>query len=296
MDYLSSVPISPEKSKCRTTAGDEEMTRCVEFYRRWKKDPNWCHKCQSAVSEIESYIDLVDGLEKRGVPQNISIEMLPEGVARPLFRIQDEEIKDKALSSISNALESGKNPITGRFADKPLDSTTIIQVIEKVTTGNVHFSSETEEWYTPPEIISSVVEVLKQIDIDPCSNGNTIPAGTHFTKKEDGLKQTWTGTVYMNPPYGGEIKDWIIKLLDEWESGNTIEAIALVPARTDTDWFYRIDAHPWCAIRGRLKFSNHKNSAPFPSAVFYLGSEGDIEGIERFFKVFSKHGTIFQRM
>lgn len=274
------------------------MTRCEDFYKKWKKNPNWCHKCQSAVSEIESYIDLVDGLEKRGVPQSISFEILPEGAARPLFRIQDEEIKDKALSSISKALELGKSPITGEFTNK-ITLGEVEQVIGRAATGNVHFMSETEEWYTPKEIIDSVLEVLGEIDLDPCSNNKSqsmVPANKYFTKEEDGLTKSWDGTVYMNPPYGGEIKDWIIKLLDEWESGNTIEAIALVPARTDTDWFSRIDAHPWCAVRGRLKFSNHKNSAPFPSAVFYLGSEGDIEGIERFFKVFSKHGTIFQRM
>jgi hypothetical protein len=270
--------------------------RCADFYKKWKRNPNWCHKCESAIKEINSYIDLADGLEKQGIPQETVFNGLSQWAARPLIAIQDEEIKEKALSSISNALESGKSPITGQFTNKPLDANTVIQVIEKVTTGSVHFSSETEEWYTPLEIIDSVVEVLKVIDVDPCSNGNTIPATTHFTKKENGLEQDWKGTVYMNPPYGGEIKDWIIKLLEEWESGNTTEAIALVPARTDTDWFSRIDAHPWCAIRGRLKFSGHKNSAPFPSAVFYLGSEEDTEGIDRFFKVFLKHGTIFQRM
>ena len=295
MDYLSGVPISPEKSKCRTTAGDEEMTRCVEFYTRWKKDPNWCHKCGDAVRQIESYIDLVDGLEKRGIPQETTIVGLPEGVARPLIAIQDEEIKENAIRHVENLLKR-ETPTGGAYNEK-ITKGDVEQIIQKVS--NVHFMSETEEWYTPKEIIDSVLEVLGEIDLDPCGNNksqSTVPANKYFTKEEDGLTKSWDGTVYMNPPYGGEIKDWIIKLLDEWESGNTIEAIALVPARTDTDWFYRIDAHPWCAIRGRLKFSNHKNSAPFPSAVFYLGSEGDIEGIERFFKVFSKHGTIFQRM
>ena len=271
------------------------MTRCVEFYTRWKKDPNWCHKCKNAVDQIESYIDLVDGLEKKGIPQESTMVRLPERIARPLIAIQDEEIKENAIQHVENLLKR-ETPTGGAYNEK-ITKGDVDQIIQKVS--NVHFMSETEEWYTPKEIIDSVLEVLGEIDLDPCGNNksqSTVPANKYFTKEEDGLTKSWDGTVYMNPPYGGEIKDWIIKLLDEWESGNTIEAIALVPARTDTDWFYRIDAHPWCAIRGRLKFSNHKNSAPFPSAVFYLGSEGDIEGIERFFKVFSKHGTIFQRM
>jgi hypothetical protein len=268
--------------------------RCADFYKKWKRNPNWCHKCERAVREINSYIDLADGLEKQGVPLDRTFERLPESVARPLISIRDEEIKASVIQHVENLLKR-ETPSGGVYTER-VTTKDVEQIIQKVSNGNIHFSSETEEWYTPLEIIDSVVEVLKVIDIDPCSNGNTIPATTHFTKKENGLEQDWKGTVYMNPPYGGEIKDWIIKLLDEWESGNTTEAIALVPARTDTDWFSRIDAHPWCAIRGRLKFSGHKNSAPFPSAVFYLGSEEDTEGIDRFFKVFLKHGTVFQRM
>jgi len=44
--------------------------------------------------------------------------------------------------------------------------------------------------------------------------------------------------------------------------------VCLVPARTDTRWWHdyamkgRIEF-----IRGRLKFGNAKNSAPFPSAL-----------------------------
>jgi phage N-6-adenine-methyltransferase len=268
--------------------------RCADFYKKWKRNPNWCHKCESAVSEIESYIDLVDGMEKRGLPSEIAYAKLPENVARPLISIQDEEIKENAIQHVENLLKR-ETPTGGAYTEK-ITKGDVEQIIQKVS--NVHFTSETDEWYTPKEIVDSVLEVLGEIDLDPCSNSKTqptIPARKHFTKEEDGLTKSWEGTVYMNPPYGREIKDWISKLLEEWEAGK-IEGIALVPARTDTDWFHQLDSHPWCAVRGRLKFSSSPNSAPFPSAVFYLGQDEDIEGIERFVKTFRKHGTIFQRM
>jgi hypothetical protein len=127
--------------------------RCADFYKKWKRNPNWCHKCESAVKEINSYIDLADGLEKQGIPQETVFNGLSQWAARPLIAIQDEEIKEKALSSISNALESGKSPITGQFTNKPLDANTVIQVIEKVTTGSVHFSSETDRKLPPAKKI-----------------------------------------------------------------------------------------------------------------------------------------------
>ncbi len=70
----------------------------------------------------------------------------------------------------------------------------------------------------------------------------------------------------MNPPYGREIKKWMEKAYLESTKGAVV--VCLVPARTDTAWW-----HDYAMlgkvrfIRGRLKFSGAKHSAPFPSAV-----------------------------
>lgn len=170
------------------------------------------------------------------------------------------------------------------------------EIVEEVKSGTpaslaVHFSSESTEWYTPPEIIERVVEVFGVIDLDPCSNSHqkpVVPAASHYVLADDGLTLPWEGRVYMNPPYGDVIGSWIRKLIDEFHSGRLIEAVALIPARTDTEWFHSLWAYgAICFIRGRLKFSGSKNSAPFPSAVVYLGA--NIGGFQR---AFSPLGTI----
>lgn len=158
----------------------------------------------------------------------------------------------------------------------------------------VHFSSETPEWYTPGEIIERVIKVFSFIDLDPCSNQHenpNIPARIHFTKEDDGLTKQWFGRVYMNPPYGREISDWITKLCDQYERGTVIEGIALLPSRTDTEWFRRMAIYPRCFIWGRLNFSNSDNSAPFPSMVVYFGKK-----VEEFIKAFSDIGDIYARI
>lgn len=155
---------------------------------------------------------------------------------------------------------------------------------------SVHFSSKSSEWTTPEIIINKTVQLLGEIDLDPCSNPDfpNIPAKNHFTKKEDGLIQDWIGKVYMNPPYGGEIKKWIYHLAEQFEKGNVLEAIALVPSRTDTEWFRRLKKYLRCFIWGRLRFGEQKNSAPFPSMVVYLGkSKGG------FVQIFSDIGDIY---
>lgn len=138
-------------------------------------------------------------------------------------------------------------------------------------------TSNSVEWYTPPEIVAQVVALMGGIDLDPCSNEGepNIPANHHFTKVEDGLIYPWFGRVYMNPPYGREIEQWIDKLLSEYECGNVGMAIALVPARTDTAWWRKLRDFPVVFVRGRLKFSGADNSATFPSALVALGFSAD---------------------
>lgn len=157
-------------------------------------------------------------------------------------------------------------------------------------------SSDSDEWYTPPEIIDAVIVVLKKIDIDPCSNSHespNVPAQTHFTKEDDGLTRPWMGRIFLNPPYGDEIPKWIEKIKHEYEQGNITEAIVLVAARTETRWFNSINNFIWCAITGRLSFSgqNSKGRAPFASAVFYIGNNP-----AKFISVFQKFGATYKKI
>lgn len=77
-------------------------------------------------------------------------------------------------------------------------------------------------------------------------------------------------TVFCNPPYGRAIKDWVKKCSEEAKQPDTT-VVLLIPARTDTayfhDYIYQKPNVEVRFIRGRLKFGDGKNSAPFPSMV-----------------------------
>lgn len=155
-------------------------------------------------------------------------------------------------------------------------------------------SSESPEWYTPQEIVRLVIEFLGEIDLDPCSNSRempNVPARTLYTKEDDGLSQEWNGRTYLNPPYGSEIPQWIEKLVASYNSYGVSEALALLPARIDTQWFQPLYAFPMCNVRGRLQFENASNSAPFPSVIVYLGDR-----VDDFIRVFGQKGPIVRRI
>lgn len=73
--------------------------------------------------------------------------------------------------------------------------------------------------------------------------------------------------VFCNPPYS-EIEKWVQKAFYESRTDNTV-VVMLIPARTDTKYFHDYIMHraEIRFIRGRLKFGDSKNSAPFPSIV-----------------------------
>ena len=128
------------------------------------------------------------------------------------------------------------------------------------------FSSRTDEWSTPQAFFDSLNERF-HFTLDPCATSQNAKCSSYFTKAENGLTQRWTGRVFMNPPYGQEIGKWIKKAFEESHE-NAELVVCLLPARTDTSWW-----HDYCMagevyfVRGRLKFGNAKNSAPFPSAI-----------------------------
>lgn len=133
----------------------------------------------------------------------------------------------------------------------------------------VMFSSETDLWATPQDFFDKLNKEFN-FDIDPCATNENAKCSKYFTKEIDGLKQNWGGyRVFCNSPYGREIGKWVEKAYKESKKENTT-VVMLIPARTDTKYFHSYIYHKTKEIRfikGRLKFGNAKNSAPFPSMV-----------------------------
>ena len=135
-------------------------------------------------------------------------------------------------------------------------------------TQEAMFSSKSNEWGTPQTFFD---ELDKQymFTLDPCSTASNAKCRMYFTEDTNGLEQNWEGhSVFMNPPYGREISKWIKKAYEESRKDNT-RVVCLIPARTDTKYWheYCMKADMIFFVRGRLKFGDSKNSAPFPSAV-----------------------------
>jgi phage N-6-adenine-methyltransferase len=251
------------------------------------------------VSQINSYIALVSELEEVGIPAGFTYVNFPENAARVVFPLEGEE-RQRVVTEIAETLrgETTKQPETVAKLTKGS--------VEKIVQGpNVHFSSKSQDWWTPAGVLDPVIAVLGEIDIDPCANDGppNVPARQHFTEADDGLAQEWHGKVYLNPPYK-KAAAWIAKLTAEIDAGHVTEAIVLVANRTGSDWYADLTnaARVKCELDGRLTFIDGrtgepaKNTAPFPSVVFYLAREYADDDRDRFRRAFDQHGAVWERL
>lgn len=94
---------------------------------------------------------------------------------------------------------------------------------------NQAHEGKTNVWLTPRFIL----DALGPFDLDPCAEPDWPVATRSICLPTDGLKESWVGLVFMNPPYGKSTPQWLEKLA---RHGN---GIALVFSRTDTKWFQR---------------------------------------------------------
>jgi phage N-6-adenine-methyltransferase len=129
-------------------------------------------------------------------------------------------------------------------------------------------SSASCEWPTPPELFAALDARYGPFTLDPCATPDNAKCARYFTRADDGLAQPWTGRVFMNPPYGSGMADWMRKAWESAESGSAEVVVCLVRASTDTRWWHDYAAHGEVEfLRRRVRFGGAKNSAPFPSAV-----------------------------
>lgn len=135
---------------------------------------------------------------------------------------------------------------------------------------SVHFSSESNEWATPQWLFDALNKEFG-FTVDVCSTHENAKCAKHYTRNENGLMKSWAGEVaWMNPPYGDDIWDWMAKAFGS-ALHERATVVCLVPSRTDTAWWHSFAMkHEVRFLRGRLKFGNATDCAPFPSAVVVM--------------------------
>ena len=86
------------------------------------------------------------------------------------------------------------------------------------------YASSTCEWETPQALFDRL-DAAYHFECDVCATAENAKCAKYYDRETDGLKQTWTGVCWMNPPYGREIGKWMSKAYASAQAGA---------------WFFRI--------------------------------------------------------
>lgn len=145
--------------------------------------------------------------------------------------------------------------------------------------NEIHFSTNSVEWSTPEWFFERLDKEF-HFTLDPCATDENHKCEKYYTEKQDGLAQDWGGeTVFCNPPYGKKLTEkWVKKCAEEAQKARTT-VVLLIPARTDTkafhEYLYNKENVELRFVRGRLKFGEKNQRAPFPSLVAVIRNKTD---------------------
>lgn len=143
---------------------------------------------------------------------------------------------------------------------------------------SVLFSKASDEWRTPSSLIDYLSNTFIIIyDLAAISENtltekycpNLCESTIHDVRKEImNLLHAPGEVAFCNPPYS-QCREFVCLCV-----GMNVPIIMLLPARTDTRWFhdylYKKENIVIEFLRGRLRFSNAKHNAPFPSMLAYI--------------------------
>ena len=256
------------------------MTRCYEPYCS-------IHILESCKSDRQMrYIyEYIDFMKENGVKFDKTSE------DKELFeKLQKEEGTERAITrQYTEPLHQG--------AIETSETVELCSLSEPYV-AHVSHATGNNEWYTPPEYIIAARAVMGSITVDPASSdiaNETVQADLWFTKEDDGLKQEWTGNVWMNPPYAQPLVTQFCDLfVEKFKSKEITQGCVLVNNATETVFLQNMLQHctSICLIKGRVVFLDSEGQprgAPLQGQIMlYFGANW-----VSFESIFSKFGVVF---
>jgi site-specific DNA-methyltransferase (adenine-specific) len=133
----------------------------------------------------------------------------------------------------------------------------------------IQFSSKNKNWETPQSLFNQYNEIYN-FTYDLAADKFNKKCKFYFSKKDNSLTKDWhkiKGWLWLNPPYGRDVIKWVEKSHNEALKGAKI--IMLIFAKTDTKYFhnYIYNKYEIEFLKGRLKFGNSKNNAPYGNMI-----------------------------
>jgi ParB family chromosome partitioning protein len=281
LENIDKVPLLERKREILAGMAKERMESGRNQHSPVENLPQAADKTRDAVAaEIGVSGKTYDALRK----------VSTEGTEELKQAVRDKKVGASTAAEISQLPAETQREIASLPTRK--------EIVEEVK-KHVHVAQNSgeNEWYTPPQFIESARLVMGGIDTDPASSeiaNRTVKAGQFFSKEDNGLRQTWSGNVWMNPPYAQPLMTNFAEAITyKFNQGEIKQGMVLVNNATETQWFQRMAsvASAVCFPKTRVRFLDPKGRPGAPlqgQAIIYFG-----DNTEAFVEEFSQYGATF---
>ena len=95
------------------------MSHCTQFWRKWRKEPNFCGLSKSTVNNHNKYLAYVDWFTSEyDIPEDIVFNNATSAALAPLLRFsRDSDTWKTTSDKIAETLKS-KQAVTGKYVEK----------------------------------------------------------------------------------------------------------------------------------------------------------------------------------
>ncbi len=127
-------------------------------------------------------------------------------------------------------------------------------------------------WQTPLDVFRYAERRWGPFQLDAAASADNALCEKFIDEKQDALKTAWDADqVWVNPPYGSQLKPFLQRAVDQISKGNCKRVVMLIPARTDAIYFHDLvfgKVSQIHFIKTRIKFTNAKKGCPDSGANF----------------------------
>lgn len=102
------------------------MAHCIDFWRKWKSEPNFCGLGGSTAKMYDEYLNFVDDFSKQyDIDPDIVYRNAPQSAIKPILRYRkNSEVRTRVTQAIAETLKS-KHAITGKYVNEIVGLPTI---------------------------------------------------------------------------------------------------------------------------------------------------------------------------
>jgi hypothetical protein len=137
------------------------MTHCADFFRKWKKEPNFCGLGKTACNAIEKYLEFADEFsEEHGIDVGVVYRNVPQTAVKPIMKFKrDSDIRQRATKMIAQTVKD-KHAVTGKYVNTIMG---IDATPKKFTPSPIQFTSEPSTPATKTDKIKDKIRLLTSI-------------------------------------------------------------------------------------------------------------------------------------